>query len=247
MRLFICSFALLLAIATVAPTNAATLASSGALIVPSDTKVLVISTDTLLQQVLSEDFSVARRSKSTGGPKMLTLTVALIQRVLQPGLSMIDLAPGVPGVAKLVKEAGYESPSEATKEPLTGDAADYVAQGRPSTTAYGTDPNSRNPYQRDAMISQLTGYSPGPPTAPDPRDPRNRPSEPPDYLKPHPESLYDTAFIAHAVLSDGKGEMTNYRVKDQTYIVDRIFDRANLVLGAGKKAQKVEISRGHKQ
>jgi type IV secretory pathway VirB9-like protein len=29
--------------------------------------------------------------------------------------------------------------------------------------------------------------------------------------------------------------------------VDRIFDRANLVLGAGKKAQKVEISRGHKQ
>jgi type IV secretory pathway VirB9-like protein len=38
--------------------------------------------------------------------------------------------------------------------------------------------------------------------------------------------------------------MTNYRVRDQTYIVDRLFDRANLVLGAGKKAQKVEISRG---
>jgi len=47
--------------------------------------------------------------------------------------------------------------------------------------------------------------------------------------------------------NDGKGEMTNYRVKDQTYIVDRLFDRANLVLGSGKKAQKVEISRGHKQ
>jgi P-type conjugative transfer protein TrbG len=44
--------------------------------------------------------------------------------------------------------------------------------------------------------------------------------------------------------NDGKGEMTNYRVRDQTYIVDRLFDRANLVLGAGKKAQKVEISRG---
>ncbi len=43
--------------------------------------------------------------------------------------------------------------------------------------------------------------------------------------------------------NDGKGEMTNYRVRDQTYIVDRLFDRANLVLGAGKKAQKVEISR----
>lgn len=43
--------------------------------------------------------------------------------------------------------------------------------------------------------------------------------------------------------NDGKGEMTNYRVREQTYIVDRLFDRARLVLGAGKKAQKVEISR----
>jgi type IV secretory pathway VirB9-like protein len=38
--------------------------------------------------------------------------------------------------------------------------------------------------------------------------------------------------------------MTNYRVKEQTYIVDRLFDRANLVLGSGKKTQKVEITRG---
>jgi type IV secretory pathway VirB9-like protein len=37
--------------------------------------------------------------------------------------------------------------------------------------------------------------------------------------------------------------MTNYRVREQTYIIDRLFDRARLVLGTGKKAQKVEISR----
>jgi P-type conjugative transfer protein TrbG len=43
--------------------------------------------------------------------------------------------------------------------------------------------------------------------------------------------------------SDGKGEMTNYRVQQQIYIVDRLFERARLVLGAGKKAQKVEITR----
>jgi len=50
--------------------------------------------------------------------------------------------------------------------------------------------------------------------------------------------------VAVAVLgADGKGEMTNYRVQQQTYIVDRLFDRAQLILGAGKKAQKVEISR----
>jgi type IV secretory pathway VirB9-like protein len=46
--------------------------------------------------------------------------------------------------------------------------------------------------------------------------------------------------------ADGKGEMTNYRVRQQTYIVDRLFDRAELVLGNGKKSQKVVISRESK-
>jgi len=48
--------------------------------------------------------------------------------------------------------------------------------------------------------------------------------------------------------ADAKREMTNYRVKNQTYIVDRLFDHAELVLGAGKKAkgQKVEIVRERK-
>jgi type IV secretion system protein VirB9 len=45
-------------------------------------------------------------------------------------------------------------------------------------------------------------------------------------------------------------EMVNYRVKDDpqnqetlTYIVDRLFDRAVLIVGAGKHARKVEIRR----
>ena len=46
--------------------------------------------------------------------------------------------------------------------------------------------------------------------------------------------------------NDGKGEMTNYRVRQQTFIVDRLFDRAQIVLGNGKKAQRVEISRESK-
>jgi type IV secretion system protein TrbG len=45
---------------------------------------------------------------------------------------------------------------------------------------------------------------------------------------------------------DGKQEMVNYRVKGDTYIVDRVFDRAELVLGSGKKARKVEIERERK-
>ncbi len=46
---------------------------------------------------------------------------------------------------------------------------------------------------------------------------------------------------------DGKGEVVNYRMKDQTYIVDRLFEHARLVLGSGKNAQKVEITRDHRE
>jgi P-type conjugative transfer protein TrbG len=67
------------------------------------------------------------------------------------------------------------------------------------------------------------------------------------YIQMPAEMQHREAPVLLVMGADGKGEMTNYRVKDQTYIVDRIFDRANLVLGSGKKAQKVEISRGKKQ
>lgn len=67
------------------------------------------------------------------------------------------------------------------------------------------------------------------------------------YIQMPLELQHREAPVLLVVGKDGKGEMTNYRVKDQTYIVDRLFDRANLVLGSGKKAQQVEISRGHKR
>jgi type IV secretion system protein VirB9 len=38
-------------------------------------------------------------------------------------------------------------------------------------------------------------------------------------------------------------EMVNYRVKDNMYIVDRLFDRAALLLGSGKHETKVELIR----
>jgi type IV secretion system protein VirB9 len=38
-------------------------------------------------------------------------------------------------------------------------------------------------------------------------------------------------------------EMVNYRVKDNVYIVDRLFDRAALLLGSGKHQRKVELVR----
>jgi len=63
------------------------------------------------------------------------------------------------------------------------------------------------------------------------------------YIQMPAEVQHREAPVLLVIGTDGKGEMTNYRVKEQTYIVDRLFDRANLVLGSGKKAQTVEIIR----
>jgi type IV secretion system protein VirB9 len=68
------------------------------------------------------------------------------------------------------------------------------------------------------------------------------------YIEMRPEMQHREAPVLLVIGNDGKAEMTNYRVKNQTYIVDRLFDRAELVLGAGKKAKghKVEIARERK-
>jgi hypothetical protein len=83
-----------------------------------------------------------------------------------------------------------------------------MAQGNPSVAAYqGSQPNAyqSNPIEQ---FQRMGPYAAGPPAPPDPRDPRNWPIPPPDYLQSKSSQLYDTALIAHAVLSDGKGEMT---------------------------------------
>jgi type IV secretion system protein VirB9 len=63
------------------------------------------------------------------------------------------------------------------------------------------------------------------------------------YIRMSPDTAARDLPVLVAVGPDGKPEMVNYRVKGNTYIADRLFDRAELVLGNGKKAQKVEIVR----
>ena len=59
-----------------------------------------------------------------------------------------------------------------------------------------------------------------------------------------------TADAAHreapvlVVIGPDGPEMVNYRVKDDMYIVDRLFERGALLLGVGKKGQRAEIIRG---
>lgn len=45
---------------------------------------------------------------------------------------------------------------------------------------------------------------------------------------------------------DSTAEMVNYRVKGNMYIVDRLFEHGALLLGSGKKQERVDIVRGGK-
>lgn len=65
------------------------------------------------------------------------------------------------------------------------------------------------------------------------------------YIRMKPDLIHRDAPILVVVGRDGKSkEMVNYRVKAEMYIADGLFDRAQLVLGVGKKVHKVEIVRG---
>jgi type IV secretion system protein VirB9 len=67
------------------------------------------------------------------------------------------------------------------------------------------------------------------------------------FIRMNPNIKYREAPALVVIGPDKKPEMLNYRVKDDMYIVDRLFDRAQLVLGAGKKARKVEIIRENRR
>ena len=62
------------------------------------------------------------------------------------------------------------------------------------------------------------------------------------YIQMPEEAVHRELPVLVIKTSDGT-EMVNYRVKDNIYIVDRLFDRAALLLGVGKHQAKVEIVR----
>ena len=64
------------------------------------------------------------------------------------------------------------------------------------------------------------------------------------YIQMPQEAIHRELPVLVVKTPDGS-EMVNYRVKDNIYIVDRLFDRAALLLGVGKHQTKVEIVREH--
>lgn len=67
------------------------------------------------------------------------------------------------------------------------------------------------------------------------------------YIRMSPDSQAAETPVLAVVGADDKSEMLNYRVKGDMYIADRLFDRARLLVGTGKKALKAEIIRGKKK
>lgn len=63
------------------------------------------------------------------------------------------------------------------------------------------------------------------------------------FIQMTPKALVREAPILVVLGPDGT-EMVNYRVREDMYIVDRLFERGALILGVGKKARRVEIIRG---
>jgi type IV secretion system protein TrbG len=64
------------------------------------------------------------------------------------------------------------------------------------------------------------------------------------YIQMDPAILHREAPILAVIGPDGKAELVNYRVQGNVYIVDRLFDRARLILGSGRKARKADITSG---
>src|SRR2546423_8571344 len=83
-----------LTIAMASQAWAIDLRSAGTIDVPPNAALMAVSTDPTIQSVLSEDIEAHRRNVGVASGPTVTLTVTLSQRVLGPGASLTDLAPG---------------------------------------------------------------------------------------------------------------------------------------------------------
>ncbi len=80
--------------------------SAGKLRAPAEAALEVIATDPVLQEIISQDFRAARRAPNGSQSQTATLTVTMTQRVMAPGMSLTDVAPGDPNAIALLKQLG---------------------------------------------------------------------------------------------------------------------------------------------
>ena len=167
------------------PAQATELRSSGALNAPPDAMLNVISTDPVVAEVLRQDLRAANRLAGTSSVKALTLTVTVSSRALMPGATVSDIAPGDPGVAALLRQAGASVPMLGGS--VGGSPADpYAAAARQEALAPENPLMQQFNYAQQAANLAMGNGAPA-------------------YLAPHPAETsanqYDTAIVARAGLS----------------------------------------------
>jgi hypothetical protein len=172
----------MLAVAGVA--SAADVKSQGSLRLPPNTDLIVICNDPMVNNVLNDDLSAERRTLGTV-TSTLTLTVEVNQKVMAPGVSMADLFPGDPSMAKLLEATGESAP------PLgdTGDQpSDPYAEAARRQALGLDDPLTSSFRNYQAMEGSM----------------RSGGGSPYDSI---PKSqIYDTVISARAEISGASGE-----------------------------------------
>jgi len=181
--------ALLAGLIVAAGLDAAEVQTRGKLEIGPDIPILAVSTDPVVQRVLTEDFSAANRGPSTVAKHSTTLTVMLSQRVLKPGVSLNDLAPGDPAVVALIRAAGASPPTvgdSGDKPPNLYEETARMEALRPEDPAFQQF-RAQQAFQRGAGM-------PG--------------AGSPPISQAEDEQTYDTVIVARATADDRAGGFT---------------------------------------
>ncbi len=172
------------ALALAGVAHAADVKSQGSLKLPPNTDLIVICNDPMVNNVLSDDLRAERRTLGTI-TSTLTLTVEVNQKVMAPGVSMADLFPGDPSMAKLLAETGEEAP------PLgdTGDQpSDPYAEAARRQALGLDDPLTSSFRNYQAMEGSMRRENDSP------------------YNSIPKSQIYDTVISARAEISGASGE-----------------------------------------
>jgi len=129
----------------------------GKIDVSADVPLVAVSTDPVVQRVLNDDFYAAKRGPGVGIKAPATLTVTLTERLLKPGVSLNEVAPGDPAVVALLRAAGANPPplGDTGSRPVDPyEAAARIENVRPE------DPGMQNFRQQQAFQQAINGGGP---------------------------------------------------------------------------------------